>query len=120
MTFNESAYTYMGVTPKAFVDAMRDAGADAVGANCSLGPEEMLHVAEILVDAAGSLPVLVQPNAGQPQMDGTDVFYDMTPEDFADGMCKMMDAGVNLVGGCCGTTPDMIALLREKIDTRDI
>jgi 5-methyltetrahydrofolate--homocysteine methyltransferase len=76
----------------------------------------MLPVAEALVAAAGGAPVLVQPNAGQPKMgDELEVYYDMTSEEFAEGVLKMIDAGATLVGGCCGTTPEMIAYLKERI-----
>jgi 5-methyltetrahydrofolate--homocysteine methyltransferase len=115
MSFNETGYTFMGVTPEDFVREARAAGADAVGANCGIGPGEMLPVAEALLRAAeGGIPVFVQPNAGQPKIKGAEVYYDMTPETFAEGVRAMIEAGVKLAGGCCGTTPDMIALLRDE------
>ncbi|MDR1496146.1 MAG: homocysteine S-methyltransferase family protein [Clostridiales Family XIII bacterium] len=115
MTFGSGGRTFMGVSPEEFAKAAIEAGADAVGANCSLGSYEMIPPAEALVAAAGDIPVLVQPNAGQPRMEGTNVYYDMTPEDFTDGALEMIKSGVRFVGGCCGTTPEMITLLREKI-----
>ncbi|MDR1042409.1 MAG: homocysteine S-methyltransferase family protein [Clostridiales Family XIII bacterium] len=116
MTFDAGGRTFMGVSVDQFVEAALEAGADAVGANCSVGPDGMLSIAEGLVAAAGDAPVLVQPNAGQPQMgDGTDVYYDMTPDEFADGVFKMIEAGATLAGGCCGTTPEMIACLKRRI-----
>jgi 5-methyltetrahydrofolate--homocysteine methyltransferase len=115
MTFGESGHTFMGVSPEAFAEAALEAGADAIGANCSLGPAEMLPIAKALVSAAGDVPVLVQPNAGQPCMEGAEVYYDMTPEDFVDGVYGMIEAGVRIAGGCCGTTPEMIAALKERI-----
>jgi 5-methyltetrahydrofolate--homocysteine methyltransferase len=115
MTFGDNGYSFMGVSPEVFAEAAIEAGADAIGANCSLGPAEMLPIAKALVKAAGGVPVLVQPNAGRPRMDGAKVCYDMTPEEFADGVCDMIAAGAKLVGGCCGTTPEMIALLKERI-----
>jgi 5-methyltetrahydrofolate--homocysteine methyltransferase len=116
MTFNAGGRTFMGVTVDEFVKAALEAGADAVGANCSVGPGEMLPIAENLVRAAAGVPVLVQPNAGQPQMgDGQEVYYDMTSDEFADGVFKMIEAGATLAGGCCGTTPEMIARLKGRI-----
>jgi 5-methyltetrahydrofolate--homocysteine methyltransferase len=116
MTFDAGGRTFMGVSPDEFVKAALEAGADAVGANCSVGPHEMLPIAEGLVRAAGDAPVLVQPNAGQPLMgDGSEVYYDMTPDEFAAGVLKMIEAGATLAGGCCGTTPEMIACLRRRI-----
>jgi 5-methyltetrahydrofolate--homocysteine methyltransferase len=116
MTFDAGGRTFMGVSPDEFVKAALEAGADAVGANCSVGPDEMLPVAEELLRAAGDTPVLVQPNAGQPRIgDGSEVCYDMTPDEFANGVLKMIDAGVRFAGGCCGTTPEMIACLKGRI-----
>jgi 5-methyltetrahydrofolate--homocysteine methyltransferase len=119
MTFGESGRTFMGVSLEDFVEAALEAGADAVGVNCTLGPAEIFPIAEALVELVGrtgkDIPVLVQPNAGQPQFNGTEVCYDMTPEVFVDRMCAMTEAGVRMVGGCCGTTPDMIAALRERL-----
>ncbi|MDR2162721.1 MAG: homocysteine S-methyltransferase family protein [Clostridiales Family XIII bacterium] len=115
MTFSEGGRTFMGVSPEDFVEAALGAGADAIGANCTLGPSEMISIAKTLVAAAGKdVPVLIQPNAGQPQMRGTEVYYDMTPEVFVHGMMAMVEAGVSIVGGCCGTTPEMIARLKER------
>jgi 5-methyltetrahydrofolate--homocysteine methyltransferase len=114
MTFGGGGRTFMGVSPEEFARAAIEAGVDAVGANCSLGPDEMLPIAEALIGAAGDVPVLVQPNAGQPRMEGAELCYDMTPEEFTDGMLRMIEAGARIAGGCCGTTPEMIALLRAK------
>ncbi|MDR3225055.1 MAG: homocysteine S-methyltransferase family protein [Clostridiales Family XIII bacterium] len=115
MTFGEKGKTFMGVSVEAFVEAAVAAGADAVGCNCSLGPDGMLPVAQALIGAAGDIPVLVQPNAGQPLVKENEVYYDMTPEVFADGMSAMIEAGARIAGGCCGTTPEMIALLKKRI-----
>jgi 5-methyltetrahydrofolate--homocysteine methyltransferase len=115
MAFDENGRTFMGVSPEEFVKAAAEAGADAVGANCSLGPAGMLPIAESLVAAAGGIPVLVQPNAGKPVVDGAEVRYDMTPEEFADGALAMARAGARLVGGCCGSTPEMISMLKKRL-----
>jgi 5-methyltetrahydrofolate--homocysteine methyltransferase len=116
MTFDAGGHTFMGVTVDEFVKAALEAGADAVGANCSVGPGEMFPIAKDLVRAAGGAPVLVQPNAGQPQVgDGTEVYYDVTPDEFADGVFRMIEAGATLAGGCCGATPEMISCLKRRI-----
>jgi 5-methyltetrahydrofolate--homocysteine methyltransferase len=115
MTFEAGGRTFMGVTPEGFVEAAVRAGADVVGANCSLGPVEMQPIAEALIRAADGVPVLVQPNAGQPQMNGLELYYDMTPEAFAEGVFRMIEAGARLAGGCCGASPEMIARLKERI-----
>jgi 5-methyltetrahydrofolate--homocysteine methyltransferase len=105
----------MGVSVEAFVASAAEAGADAVGCNCSLGPDGMLPIAQALIGAAGDIPVLVQPNAGLPLVESDEVYYDMTPEVFADGVAAMIKAGARIAGGCCGTTPEMLALLIERI-----
>jgi len=115
MTFGERGRTFMGVSAEEFVKAAVEAGADAVGCNCSLGPTEMLPIAKALISAAGDIPVLVQPNAGQPQISGEELYYDMTPEVFVDGISAMIESGARIAGGCCGTTPEMIALLKERM-----
>ncbi|MDR0519055.1 MAG: homocysteine S-methyltransferase family protein [Clostridiales Family XIII bacterium] len=115
MTFNANGKTFMGVSTEKFVRAAAEAGADAVGCNCSLGPAEMMPIAKALIGAAVDIPVIAQPNAGQPQATGEGVYYDMKPEEFSGGMYAMITEGVRIAGGCCGTTPEMIALLRERI-----
>ncbi|MDR0596748.1 MAG: homocysteine S-methyltransferase family protein [Clostridiales Family XIII bacterium] len=115
MTFGEKGRTLMGVAVEQFAREAKGAGADAIGCNCSLGPAEMLHIAAGLIGAAGGTPVFVQPNAGQPKMKDDTVYYDMTPEEFAGGTYAMIRSGARMAGGCCGTTPEMIALLKEKI-----
>jgi 5-methyltetrahydrofolate--homocysteine methyltransferase len=115
MTFDESGRTFMGVAPEEFAKAATGAGADAVGANCSLGPAGMLPVVSAILEVAGDVPVIAQPNAGLPRVDGDRVYYDIAPEEFADDAYRMVEAGVKLIGGCCGTTPDMIAMLKGRM-----
>jgi 5-methyltetrahydrofolate--homocysteine methyltransferase len=74
-------------------------------------------IAEIM-DAAEGLPVIAQPNAGQPQYRGGKSVYEVTVEEFSSGAEKLLDLGVSLVGGCCGTTPAMISAVRGIIDKR--
>lgn len=109
-----------GATPEAMVAMLEGMGADAVGANCSLGPAQLRSVAEKLLDCA-SVPVLLKPNAGLPQCRNGNTVYDVSADDFAVEMSKMLDMGVNIVGGCCGTTPDYIAALapfaKDRIPT---
>jgi 5-methyltetrahydrofolate--homocysteine methyltransferase len=115
MTFGENGRTFMGVSTGDFAAAAAEAGADVIGCNCSLGPGGMLPVARALIDAAGDIRVMAEPNAGPPLMDGDRVYYDVTPGEFSDGAYKMVEAGVRACGGCCGTTPEMIALLKRRI-----
>lgn len=102
-----------GATPAAMVALLEGMGADAIGANCSLGPKQLVGVAEQLLENA-SVPVVLKPNAGLPKsIDGKTVF-NVTPDDFAEELTKIVESGVRIVGGCCGTTPAYISALTEK------
>ncbi len=109
--------TMMGNTAAECVAAVLAAGADVVGANCgtevSLADYEKL-TAE-LVAAAGSTPVIVQPNAGSPQLVNGQIHYATTPADFAAAGARFLAAGARLVGGCCGSTPEHIAALAARL-----
>lgn len=111
MTFEANGFTLYGDTPEKAAKVLQEAGADAVGANCSTGPDKMLPVIEKMADAV-SLPIIAKPNAGipQPGPNGT-VKYDMSADEFAVSMTRLIEAGACLVGGCCGTTPDYIQKL---------
>ena len=90
-------------------------GADAVGVNCSAGPDQLESVVRNLCKAI-SLPVIVKPNAGMPEIDENgNAHYPMRPADFGVRMRRLLDAGASIVGGCCGTTPAHIASLREVL-----
>lgn len=109
--------TMMGTDPAAAVSAAIDAGADLVGANCGTGLDldDYARLAERLVDAAGAAPVILQANAGSPvQRDGKTVFP-ATPNDMARAVRRFRDAGVRLLGGCCGTTPEHLAAMRRAL-----
>ncbi len=92
---------------------LEEFGADAVGINCSCGPDQLGTIVKNLADRL-SVPVMAKPNAGMPVIDedGTAV-YSMTPEEFAQQMKRLYQAGARILGGCCGTTPDHIAALSE-------
>ena len=102
-----------GATPAAMVALIEGMGADALGANCSLGPRQLRTVAEELLKNA-SIPVILKPNAGLPKsVDGKTVF-DITPHEFADELTDIVKTGVRVCGGCCGTTPEYIKALTDK------
>ena len=102
-----------GATPAAMVALVEGMGADAIGANCSLGPKQLRSVAEKLVENA-SIPVILKPNAGLPKsVDGKTVF-DITIDEFAEELSDIIGLGVRVVGGCCGTTPEYIKALNDK------
>jgi 5-methyltetrahydrofolate--homocysteine methyltransferase len=117
MTFETTprgAFTVMGASVPAAVAALAEAGADAVGANCGQGVEEMVAIARELL-ANAKLPVAVQPNAGLPTLTQGTLVYPTTPERFAELLAPLAAEGVRLLGGCCGTTPEHIRALRERI-----
>ncbi len=118
LTFNQTKrgfYTLMGNAVEASMQQLRDAGAAAVGANCSLGSESMIGLAGQIRQSV-DIPVLIQPNAGMPQTgpDGT-AFYPEDEISFAENIKKIKALGVDIVGGCCGTTPAFIQKIRESI-----
>ncbi len=115
LTFEENGYTLYGDTPEKAAKVLEAAGADAVGANCSTGPDKMLPVIEKMADAV-TLPIIAKPNAGipQPGPNGT-VKYDMSEDEFAISMARLIEAGACLVGGCCGTTPEYIRKLNYLV-----
>lgn len=111
--YGEDGKLMTGATPAAMVTMLEGMGADAIGANCSLGPKQLRGVAEELLQYA-SVPVLLKPNAGLPRaVDGKTVF-DVMPEEFAKEIEALMKQGLRVAGGCCGTTPDYIKALTEK------
>ena len=115
MSFDRTGRTFTGCTVASMARTLEALGADAVGLNCSLGPDLLAPLLEELVRNT-RLPVIAKPNAGLP--DPADGHYDTDPEAFAAGLARCLDAGVTIVGGCCGTTPDYIrrlaALLRDR------
>ena len=102
-----------GADPAAMVAMLEGLGADAVGVNCSLGPKALLPIVSSYLQCA-SVPVLVKPNAGLPRVENGNTVYDVSPADFAADVAEMLDMGVRLAGGCCGTTPDYIKALSER------
>ena len=107
--------TMMGVSPAQALEAAVDAGADIVGTNCGNGLERMIDIVQEMRAANGSIPILVHANAGLPQnINGVDVFPD-SPEDMASWAGKLVQAGANIIGGCCGTTPAHIRAIKEAL-----
>lgn len=104
LTFGEDGRTFLGTPPRVAAAVLSSLGAHVVGVNCSLGPDELVPVAHELVRFA-RCPVVVRPNAGLPCMRDGATFYDVEPDEFAAAMERIVEAGVSVVGGCCGTTP---------------
>ena len=109
--------TMMGIGPEDAVAFLVERGADVVAFNCGTGID-MPQGARIAqrYRAACDLPVMAQPNAGLPVLEGMQVVYKETPEQMVAGLPALIAAGVNLVGGCCGSTPEHIRLFREHLD----
>ncbi len=112
MTFEEDGRTFLGTPPQVAAATLSSLGAQLVGMNCSLGPAEALEFAQTICRYS-SVPVALQPNAGLPRMEDGKTVYDVTPEDFTAAMDKIIACGVSALGGCCGTTPAMIAKVKE-------
>lgn len=117
MTFEQNGRTLTGTDPLTMVNILESLNIDAIGINCSFGPNEMLPLVEDICKYS-SLPVLVQPNAGLPKVLNGKTFYDTTSNQFAKYMEKIALAGASILGGCCGTAPEYI----EKLiyGTKDI
>ncbi len=109
-------FTMMGDRIVPSLRALADAGADVVGFNCSVGSEVMVGMVREARDEL-ELPLLAQPNAGQPRAGSRGLLYDATPERFAGDVARMVEAGARVVGGCCGTDPDFIRAIRGALDS---
>ncbi len=117
MTFDEDGRTFLGTTPEVAAVALSSAGADAIGINCSLGPADVAPLVERMLPWA-SCPVVAQANAGLPRMADGVTRYDIGPEEYAAAVGEMVDAGVSIIGGCCGTTPAYIEAERALLAGR--
>ena len=109
--------TMMGVDPERAAKFMQERGADIVALNCGTGMdmERARHAVE-RYRAVSGLPVMAQPNAGQPKLVNMKVVYDETPEQMARGVEPLLAAGVNILGACCGSTPEHIRAFRNRMD----
>ncbi|MCC8076176.1 MAG: homocysteine S-methyltransferase family protein [Clostridiales bacterium] len=112
MTFEENHRTFTGCTVPAMALTLEGLGVDAIGFNCSLGPKEIFPLAQELAQWT-TLPMVVKPNAGLP--DPATNLYTITPEEFSAQLLPYLDLGVQLLGGCCGTTPEFISSLRDRL-----
>ena len=112
MSFDENGRTFTGCTAASMAATLTGLGADAIGLNCSLGPKQLLPILREIM-AHTNLPVIAKPNAGLP--DPVDGHYDLSPAEFAEAMAVAVEAGVSVVGGCCGTSPEYIRALHERV-----
>jgi 5-methyltetrahydrofolate--homocysteine methyltransferase len=109
--------TMMGTSVREALAASLEAGADIVGANCGtdLSLDDYAALAKELKSAAGSAPAILQPNAGAPKSTPEGVVYDATPEEMAAAALRLRDAGISIIGGCCGTTPAHLAAMARAL-----
>ncbi len=115
MTFEKNGRTFTGVTVEAAALTLTGLGVDAVGINCSLGPDDIYPLAQKLVEWT-PLPVIIKANAGLPNLNSGG--YDISAGQFAEQMDKFMDLGVQIIGGCCGTTPEYIREMKKMLSRR--
>lgn len=115
--YDENAKLMTGADPAAMVAMLEGLGVDAVGMNCSLGPEQMVKIVPKIVSEA-SIPVIVNPNAGLPKSVNGKTVYDVDAEMFSNIMVDIVNEGATIIGGCCGTTPEFIRKTVQK--TKDL
>ena len=113
--FDEKGKMLTGGTVDSAVAMLEGLRVDALGVNCGLGPKQMLPIVKRLTEVS-SLPVIVNPNAGLPRSENGKTVYDIDADEFAALMGEIADLGVQVLGGCCGTTPAHIAALRAELD----
>ena len=113
-SFSEDGRTVTGTDPQTFAITVDAMGADIIGVNCSLGPEQLLPVVKAISENTEK-PISVQPNAGMPQLVNGKTTFPMGPEDFGEWAPKLLQAGATYLGGCCGTTPAHIAAIKKAI-----
>jgi methionine synthase I (cobalamin-dependent) len=109
--------TMMGVTPTQAAQVLTELGADVIGANCGSGIEDYIPVCASLA-AATQRPIWIKPNAGIPVLADGKVVYPTTPDEFAQKLDRLLEAGAQFVGGCCGTSPEFIAAIRAHLGPR--
>ena len=115
VTIGEGGRMLLGTDPETAVYILQDMCIDAIGINCSLGPVEVIPLIKRML-AVSKIPVLVQPNAGMPIVSGDETIYDIDPEEFTECIWEMIESGVAMAGGCCGTTPEHIKALADRIN----
>lgn len=114
MTYEKDGHTLGGTDPVSAIITLQSLGADAVGCNCSTGPEKMLEFVAAMKPYA-TVPLVAKPNAGMPRLEGGQTVFEMDAKTFASYGRKLAAAGANMIGGCCGTTPEHISKLAKAV-----
>lgn len=117
MTYQADGRTFVGCDPKTAAVSLSALGIDAIGVNCSLGPVELMPIIDELLKYS-KVPVLVQPNAGLPVIENGETVYKISPDEYADYMEKIAAKGCAVLGGCCGTTPEFIKAMCDRLGDR--
>ncbi|RDY23015.1 homocysteine methyltransferase [Romboutsia maritimum] len=107
MTFDENGRSFTGCMPECMVATIEGLGVDAIGVNCSLGPNLLLPIVKKITEVA-TKPVIVQANAGLPDIIDGQAVYNLGAKEFYEGVRQFIDLGASIVGGCCGTNPEFI------------
>jgi len=119
MTFEKTTSgdykTIMGISPSEIPEKLIAAGADIIGSNCGNGTKGMVDIARELRKADAEIPVIIYGNAGMPKYLKGQTVFEETPEETSGYVPQLIDAGVNIIGGCCGTTPEHIRQIAEKV-----
>ncbi len=119
MIFDEKGKLLTGGDVPSVIAMLEGLRVDALGVNCGMGPKQMLPILKEMMKYS-SVPVIVKPNAGLPKQRDGEVYYDVSPEEFADTMEKVLEEGACVIGGCCGTTPDHIRAMTRMADRRPV
>jgi len=117
LTFTENGRTLFGTDPKTAVVVLQSMGADAIGINCSTGPDKMYDIIMEMKKYA-YIPIMAKPNAGIPMLVNNQTVFPMEAEEFAVEVDKLVECGASIVGGCCGSTPKHIELLTKQVSNK--
>ncbi len=120
MTFTRDDRTLLGDTPEQIARQVHEAGADVIGVNCSGGPNQLLRILKQMRQAVPEGRWSIMPNAGFPENSGGRVMYAAGPEYFGEYAIKLRQAGADVIGGCCGTTPAHIAAMRKSLEATPV
>lgn len=114
MSFEQSGKTFFGASVQTMTATLEGLGISALGVNCSLGPKQLIPIVKDICSLS-HIPVMVQPNAGLPVMRDGVSHYDVTADEFAEISTQFAEMGVNILGGCCGTSPEHIARMKQAV-----
>jgi 5-methyltetrahydrofolate--homocysteine methyltransferase len=106
----------MGVTPQQMAEALISNGADIIGANCGSGYKDMIDIVKKIKEISSEIPIIIQANAGLPIIENGNLIYSETTEIIKEIIPEIIQAGADIIGGCCGTTPDHIKVISEIVN----